>query len=72
MGSIENRKSTTMPTEPGFYWITEDGMTPQVVEVVPSCATREALQVLLPGDSQRYPLDLWDDVLWYGPLSEPK
>jgi len=71
MGSIENRKSTAMPTEPGFYWITEDGMDSQIVEVVVSCATDNLLQVLLPGDSQRYPLDLWDDVHWYGPLAEP-
>jgi len=72
MASKENRSVTTMPTEPGFYWIIESGMTPQIVEVVSVCAAHNLLQVLLPGDSQRYPIDLWDTALWHGPLLMPE
>ena len=72
MGSKQNRISTTMPTEPGFYWIIESGMTPQVVEVVVACTAHQLLQVLLPGDPQRYPIDLWDNALWHGPLPRPE
>lgn len=72
MASKMNSTPTNLPTEPGFYWITELGMTPLIVEVVLSCVTDNALQVLLPGDSQRYPLDFWDNAFWYGPLVEPE
>ncbi len=63
---------SALPAKPGFYWITEPGMTPQIVEVIISCAAHNLLQVLLPGDSQRYPIDLWDTASWYGPLPKPE
>lgn len=72
MVSLQNNNGTTLPTEPGFYWITEAGMNPQIVEVIVACTAHNLLQVILPGDSQRYPLDLWDNALWHGPLSRPE
>lgn len=72
MGSKQNRDISTMPTVPGFYWIVEAGAAPQIVEVVVACAAHNLLHVLRPGDAQRYPIDLWDDVLWCGPLATPE
>ncbi len=61
-----------MPTKPGFYWIVEAGTNPQIVEVIVACTAHNLLQVVRPGDAQRYPLDLWDNARWLGPLLKPE
>ncbi len=60
------------PTEPGFYWVVEAGEDPHIVEVGIESDSHRMLYVLLPGDTEKYPLEMWNKALWHGPLASPQ
>ncbi len=66
------RWSTQPPTEPGYYWIAEDGMQPHVVQVDIISDSNNMLEILLPGDDRKYPVEVWNGALWCGPLRSPE
>jgi hypothetical protein len=44
------------PTDPGFYWIAEYWMHPQIVKINIIPDTINKLEVILPSDNKKYPL----------------
>jgi len=56
------------PTKPGFYWLTENGEIPFIVEVDVESDSNRMFFVRLPGEDYKYPLELWPDVSWIGPV----
>jgi len=56
------------PSEPGFYWLIEDGMPPHIVEVNVESDSHGMFFVLLPGEDYKYPPELWPDASWIGPV----
>lgn len=59
------------PREPGFYWVVEAGETPHIVEIDVIPDSHNMMSVLLPGDDQRAPIEIFDGALWHGPLEPP-
>ncbi len=62
--------SLPKPTDPGFYWLAEAGEEPHLVEVCIESDSHNMFYVLIPGDEQKHPLDLWSGALWFGPLKK--
>ncbi len=60
------------PSDPGFYWLAEDGMQPHMVQLDFVVDTSDKLEVLLPGDERKYSIDIWSKALWCGPLKSPQ
>lgn len=56
------------PTDPGFYWLAEQGEEAHIVEVCIESDSHGMYYVLLPDESYRYSLDMWPGALWFGPL----
>jgi len=59
----------TQPVRPGFYWLIEAGMPPHLVEVAVESDSHGIFFVLLPGEDYKYPLELWPDASWVGPVN---
>ena len=59
---------TKAPTEPGFYWLSEAGAPPFIVEVCIESDSHGMFFVLLPGEDHKYPPALWPDATWTGPV----
>ena len=57
------------PTEPGLYFVRENGGEPLLVLVEVEPGSHSLFYVLLPEDDNKYPLDFWKDALWSGPIS---
>ncbi len=64
--------STEKPKEPGYYWIAEAGEKPHAVLVEIESDSHSMLFVLLPGDKEKYPLEIWNGALWMGPVPMPE
>lgn len=61
---------TMNPTEPGFYWLAEDGMPVHLVQLCIEPDSHSMYYVLLPGDDYKYEQEIWPGALWFGPLDE--
>jgi hypothetical protein len=68
----ELRWSTKPPTEPGYYWIVEEGEVPHVVQINIVSDSTNMFEVLLPGDEMKYSIEMWGGALWCGPLQHPE
>ena len=70
--------TTTPPTEPGFYWLREQGEGTSIVEVSRYRNTKE-LRAAFPGSEAELPFgsknlhypDIADGSEWFGPLTPP-
>jgi hypothetical protein len=54
------------PSEPGFYWFTEGGKQPHIIEVIVESDSHRMFLVRLPDDDHKYPFDLWPGARWFG------
>ena len=63
--------SEKTPTEPGYYWLSEAGEPPFIVEVDVESDSHGMFFVRLPDDDHKYPLDLWPGARWLGPFETP-
>jgi hypothetical protein len=61
--------SSDYPSDPGCYEIWEVDCEPFEVRVEVESDSHGLFYVLIPGDDHKYPLDLWQGALWFGPLS---
>jgi hypothetical protein len=53
---------------PGYYLVCEPDGEAFMVHVDFESDSHE-LFFRIPGDEQKYPLELWENALWYGPVS---
>jgi hypothetical protein len=58
------------PTEPGFYWLAEDGMPPHRVKVDVESDSHGMFFVRLPDDDHKYPFDMRPVARWLGPITK--
>ena len=61
--------STKYPTLPGYYLVQEQDEEPTLVQVDVVDDSHDMFYILIPGDRRKYPLELWKDAFWYGPIS---
>ncbi len=71
-GGHQLRWSKNKPAANGFYWLAEAGMKPHIVEINQVDDSHDKRYVSLPGDNEQYPLSIYDDALWLGPLPDPE
>lgn len=57
------------PTEPGFYWIKEPGEDAYLVRVCVEVDSHSMFYVMLTDDEQKYPIELWEEAFWFGPIT---
>lgn len=63
--------SIDQPVTLGFYWVSEAGQPPHIVEIQARPGFEQTPFVILPGDDKHYPIELYRKALWYGPLVAP-
>ena len=56
------------PKDPGLYWLWEFGEDPHLVRVDIELDSHGLFFVRIPGDECKYPIDLWMDAIWIGPV----
>ncbi len=61
--------SSCYPTVPGYYLVVEDGIEPVLLKVDVESDSHNMFFATIPGEGHKYPLDLWQGALWYGPVS---
>lgn len=59
--------TTATPTQPGPYWLREDGETPRLVEFSPDFGG----EFVDFGDEVPCSLNLSTECLWFGPIQPP-
>jgi hypothetical protein len=60
--------SSAYPDAPGYYFVLESDAEPIMVQVEVVTNSHTRVYVVIPGDSRRRPIELWENALWYGPV----
>jgi hypothetical protein len=56
------------PVDPGFYWVSQAGEMPYLVEVFVESDSHGMFYVLLSDHNHKYSTECWSGALWFGPL----
>jgi len=64
--------SDALPEAPGFYWVAEAKQKPHIIDIGIESDSHNMLYIFIPGDDKKYPLYMWPNVLWCGPLEHPE
>jgi len=65
------KRIRSKPSEPGLYWLFEDGEPPFIVDVGIESDSHGMFFVRIPDDEHTYPFEIWPGARWLGPLEAP-